>query len=552
MFETGCRRGIGFVWRKLPHKGWYVAFRLAMCCATAWLPLVSGWTVDLIATPGFPFWKLCFYASLGIAIEMLSYAAGTAIGYFWQRCTQRASADIQKALWRRAQEISAQRWDSKAPGLWMSRIGSDAGVVMGTLQSLMDFAVGTSVSFLFASAVILRKVPLLWVALLGFAAVQFLSYRAWRPRFRHMAKRQRELGYRSGEVVYDLVGMTALFKCFGVAHLFFPLYDSLQDRTVRRSLASARLGIRYNTLMQAEVWGVRLFVLALCLWLYARGVITLGDIVVYGMYVGQLIGISMSVTGILPSLEQGRESAAALTELLGWCDEGAKEGVARQGGARIAAQKLSFRYEDSAQAVIRDFTAEIPPKSFVCFVGRNGSGKSTLVKLLMGVYAPTSGKVTALSACAFVPQRNAVYNDTFLENVRLRDKSISEARVAEAVRLCGLGAFMERHPLGSKLRPDTLSGGELQLLGLARAMVRRPEVLLLDEPNNNLDIVARERLADVLETLRHACTLVIVTHDLRATRMADRVFLFCDGTIQEVDGSPEEREAKALALLRRQ
>ena len=90
------------------------------------------------------------------------------------------------------------------------------------------------------------------------------------------------------------------------------------------------------------------------------------------------------------------------------------------------------------------------------------------------------------------------------------------------------------------------------MLGIARAMVRRPNVLLLDELTNNLDVVMRERIAAILEHLRHLCTIILVTHDLHATRMADRVFLFNQAQIHEVEGEGAERETRILMTLRRE
>lgn len=542
--------GTSFVWQRLPHKILYALIRVGMCCATAWLPLISGAMVNLISMPGFSLVQLFFYASLGIFVEILSYGVGTWVGYFWSKNTQWATVDIKKTLWRKIQHLSAQRWDSMAPGMWMSRIERDASVVLSTLKSLLDFSISTTISFIFASVVILYKVPLLWCALMGFSVLQLLTYKAWSGRFKHMAQRQRELDYQTGEVTYDLIGMTALFKCFGVEKFFFPLYDGLLHRVTRRALGSERLHIRYNTVMQIETWTMRIVVLLFCFWLYSKGSITLGDIVIYSMYVGQLIGISLSITGILPSIEQGRESAKALSELITWCDTDEERKTHREVSRSIHADHLTFQYENADKPVIHDFSTTIGPRSFVCFVGRNGSGKSTLIKLLLGVYPPTSGTITALNSCAFVPQHNAIYNDTFLENVRLRDKSISTERVVETLHQCGLSHFLERHPIHSKLHPNTLSGGELQMLGIARAMVRQPDVLLLDELTNNLDVVARERIAAILERLRHLCTIIVVTHDLHATRMADRVFLFNQGLIEEVKGVGAEREEQILALLR--
>ena len=129
----------------------------------------------------------------------------------------------------------------------------------------------------------------------------------------------------------------------------------------RRSLASERLHIRYNTVIQLETWTIRLFVLGFCFWLYTKGTITLGDIVVYNMYVGQLIGIALGITGILPALETGRESATALTELLAWCDHDHALKTTQTQQARIQAKHLTFQYENAPAPIIRDFLRRLNP-----------------------------------------------------------------------------------------------------------------------------------------------------------------------------------------------
>ncbi len=88
------------------------------------------------------------------------------------------------------------------------------------------------------------------------------------------------------------------------------------------------------------------------------------------------------------------------------------------------------------------------------------------------------------------------------------------------------------------------------MLGIARAMVRQPEVLLLDELTNNLDIVAQEKIHHVLESIRNTCTIISVTHNLHSTKTADRVFLFQASRIIELMGTPTEREEIALRILR--
>ncbi len=550
--SEGAADGLCFVWERIPYKSAYIVARIVLSCATAWLPLLSGAMVNLITTPGFPFRLLCLYAVGMLCFEMFNYAINTWLGYFWNKQTLWATVKIRKTLWRRAQQLSAQRWDSMSPGAWGARLGRDMGVVFGFLQAFLNFSIATVISFCFASAVMLWKVPVLWFTLMGFIGVQVFTYWHWRDRFRHMAKQIRLLDYTSGEVNYNLISMTGIFKSFGVATFFFPVYDRIQDRVACRSLGETRLNIHYGTIMQIETWCIRIVVLGFCLWRYLYGRITLGEIVVCNMYVGQLIGIAMSITSFLPSLEQGREGAKALAEFLNWCEQDKQQPIQLTSGMTIQARHVSFKYENASMEVIKDLSMKILPRTYVCFVGRNGSGKSTLIKLLMGIYRPTHGDITTLLGCAFVPQHNTVFHDTFLENVRLRDPSISVEDVRTTLHQCGLVHFFDSHPLEQKLKPNTLSGGQVQLLAIARAMVRKPQVLLLDELTNNLDVVAREQIQAVLEHIRTQCTIISVTHDLRATHTADRVFIFQSANIIELYGDAETRERTALESLRKE
>lgn len=547
------RDGFLFVWAHLQNKACYIVFRTLSACSKVWLPLISGVMVDIVATPNFPVSHLCVWAGIGLLVEIFNYATGTWLGYFWEKSVLLSSANISKTLWRKIQKIPTQRWDSFPIGTWQARLTRDAQVVLSSVRAVIDFSIETSVSFFFASFVILWNVPVLWCVLVLFGVVQYFTYRCWGGRFQHMARRSRELGYLSGKINYDLIGFVSLFKQFKVATRFFPVFDGILDKTTRRSLASSRLGISYNVVLQIETWSVRIFVLVFCLWQYTRGVISIGDIVVYNMYVGQLIGVVMSISGILPTIETGKESARALSELLDWCGEGERDGSRTRGvpvsTESISTKDLTFRYENAIAPIIRNFSETIDPCSYVCFIGRNGSGKSTLLKLLTRVYQPTAGEVFSPDGVAIVPQKNAVFNDTLLENIRLRDGSISAKCVEATLCLCGLEHFLQRNPLHKKLRPESLSGGELQMVAIARALVRRPSVLLLDEPTNNLDIVASEKIMEILERLRGKTTIILISHNLHVANNCDRLFFFRRSEILEIKGDPASRESLAKELL---
>jgi ATP-binding cassette subfamily B protein len=116
-----------------------------------------------------------------------------------------------------------------------------------------------------------------------------------------------------------------------------------------------------------------------------------------------------------------------------------------------------------------------------------------------------------------------------------------------------LTGFLETHPAGllTDLSPGSCSGGELRTLGIARALVRNPKTLILDEITNNLDVVAKEAVYGVLAALRGQCTIILITHDISCTELADRVFVFRRDGISEINGADAaSRTREALRVIR--
>ena len=216
---------------------------------------------------------------------------------------------------------------------------------------------------------------------------------------------------------------------------------------------------------------------------------------------------------------------------------------------------VTFHYTVNGPPVINEFSANIQHGDFVCFLGRNGTGKSTLAKLLMGVYPPDNGSIyTNGTSSAIVPQQIVIYPDSLLENIRLRDISIQTKMIEKMLCSCGFERFLQKHVEGmyTMLLPGMLSGGELQILGIVRALVRKPEVLILDELTNNLDIVAKEAVYSVLKSISDKCTIILITHDISCLELANRIFVFHSEGICEVRGRDAEKKIKeAIQLIRR-
>lgn len=208
--------------------------------------------------------------------------------------------------------------------------------------------------------------------------------------------------------------------------------------------------------------------------------------------------------------------------------------------AVVEARALTLAY--GGRAVLRDVSFTVRRGEFWCVLGPNGSGKSTLLRAILGLEAPSAGTLwrhpeyARRDRVGFVPQRCDL-NPALPTTVR---EFVSLGMVGQTVPPSELAArlawALERVDLGGGARRDywTLSGGERQRALLARGLVRRPSLLLLDEPTTHLDRESEQRLLASLATLAHedGCTPVLVTHDERiAARHATHIAVLRDGTL---------------------
>ncbi len=283
-----------------------------------------------------------------------------------------------------------------------------------------------------------------------------------------------------------------------------------------------------------------------------------------------LIQMQSNIGGSTPTLtlmEELKNQNVKLSTALPEADENGFQG-------KVKLSNVSFSYQSSQNAVIKDISLEIHQGEFVAIAGESGAGKSTLVDLLLGLLEPTSGRVEVSgfppreairkwpSAISYVPQTVAIFEDSILKNVGIgyEASEISEPRVRDALNLAQLQNYVDGlsngvyEVLGE--RGNTLSGGQVQRLGIARALYNGPKLLILDEATSALDSKTETEITEMILKLKGRLTLVVIAHRLSTIRNADRVILLKNGRI-EAEGSfaelasrtPEfEKQAKLIDL----
>jgi ATP-binding cassette, subfamily C, bacterial len=215
----------------------------------------------------------------------------------------------------------------------------------------------------------------------------------------------------------------------------------------------------------------------------------------------------------------------------------------------VTLDRVSFGYLESL--VLNEVSLHIPAGQFVALVGPSGAGKTTIADLIVGLHHPTSGTILLdgepledidtrawRSMIGYVPQEMFLFHDTVLHNITLGDESIGIAEVESALRAAGAWDFVSLLPHGPDTvlgeRGATLSGGQRQRIAIARALVRGPKLLILDEVTSSLDPITEASLCSTLRELSGQVTVLAISHQTALTRIADMVVRLEDGEIRTI------------------
>ena len=231
--------------------------------------------------------------------------------------------------------------------------------------------------------------------------------------------------------------------------------------------------------------------------------------------------------------------------------------ISKKFSNKINLSNLNFSYPSRKEFSLSEISMTIKKGDFIGIVGQTGSGKSTLINLFIGLLKPKSGKIevdefdifTGLSEwhrkIGYVPQSIYLTDDTIKKNIAfgLKETDIDDNLVNQAVEKANLNELLKNLPNGIETfvgeKGIRISGGQLQRIGIARALYRNPEILVLDEATSSLDFITEKKIMDSIQLLKREKTLIIVTHRLSSVENCDRVFFIDKGKIEK-EGSPQE------------
>ncbi len=495
--------------------------------------------------------------------------------YLTASVSERVVADLRKDLFARLVEQPPKFFDTRRVGELTSRISSDAGQVQAVLRFGVPELARQGLFLLGALVLVTVTHPRLTlvtlVAIPIAAAVGWLLGRRVRRVSTRIQDRLAGAVARAEQVFSQIRTVQSFTREAWEREAFDGEIDATRDGGLERAVARAGL--------TGAVTFTAFGAIVLVLWeggrLVLAGELTPGTLVAFLLYAVTIAGAVTALAGFWSNLQEAGGSAQRIFELLDHpkelTDPASPKPLPRPLRGVVAYEGVRFSYGPDLPVVLAGISVEIEEGSTVALVGGSGAGKTTMASLLPRFYDVVGGRVTLdgldvreitlgelRGAIGLVPQEPTLFAGTIRENLAYGRPGASAEEIEEAARAAHAHAFIagfaDRYDQIVGERGVTLSAGQRQRVAIARVMLERPAVLILDEASSSFDAESEALVQDALEHLMEGRTTLVIAHRLSTVIRADRILVLEGGVICE-HGTHEElldRSAVYARLYRRQ
>ena len=464
-----------------------------------------------------------------------------------QRFILSRSRNIELNLQRRVLDavmnFSPSELAPLADGTLVAKLTRDAYAVGGFVSGLYPRLL-TAIVTMFAAGIALHsRSPVLSLSFVAFIPLCIVLFIPFARRFAANSHNVRTKSDHAFAVLFDSFRSLPFLRTLNAERRFADAPRQSLGDLKDGNYAMDGLTVTFGALLGVFLVVGEIAVLGVAGAFAAKGAIPVGDVVVYQMLFLAAMQSVQGIVSLLPETAALREGVDSLNEIFAHAPP-------RRGGSRIDAvenlefHNVTFAYPGAyAKPVVKDFSATFRVGNVVALVGANGTGKTTILKLATSALEPQSGEIlvngsplATLDTESFRHRAGIVFQDSLLvsgtirDNITLRDPAFTQADIDEAIAPSGLEDVVKRLPLGLDtrvgLRGQSLSGGEMQRLAIARALIRKPSILVLDEVTNHLDAEARETFGKLLRSLAPGRIVLVVSHDPALINLCDEK-IFC-------------------------
>ncbi|WP_332833659.1 ABC transporter ATP-binding protein [Clostridium perfringens] len=493
-----------------------------------------------------------------VALYLVSSLFGIIQSFIMSGVAQKVSYNLRKQISKKMDTLPLNYFDTRTNGEVLSRITNDVDTVNQTLNQSLSQIITSVVTLI---GVLIMMFSISWIMTLATFIIlpvsMVLISLVVKKSQKYFKSQQEYLGHLNGQVE-EVYGGHNIMKAFNREEASTKDFDELNNTLYKSAWKSQFLSGMMMPIMSFV--GNLGYVLVSILggWLTIKSVITVGDIQAFIQYVrsfNQPIAQMAQVANIMQS------TAAAAERVFEFLDEKdeVKDPVNSVDPSEIRGEvefeDVHFGYNPD-KIIINDFSVDVKPGQKVAIVGPTGAGKTTIVKLLMRFYDINSGSIKIdghdirdfkradlRNLFGMVLQDTWLFNGTIMENLRYGRLDSTDAEVKEAAKAAHVDHFVKTLPDGYNMvlneEASNISQGQKQLLTIARAFLKDPKLLILDEATSSVDTRTELLIQKAMEKLMEGRTSFIIAHRLSTIRDADLILVMKDGDIVE-QGNHEE------------
>lgn len=541
----------------ISHYSGYLIFAILLAAVsvilTLYVPVLSGEAIDLIIGKG----KVDFGAVFLVLKKIAVIIAATGLcNWLMNICNNKVAystvRDLRTDVFEHMQRLPVKYADTHSYGDTVSRVISDAdtfsdGLLMGFTQFFSGvMTVFVTIAFMFSVSVKIALVVVIVTPVSLFVS-KFIASKT----FSMFAKQSETRGEQTA-LVQEAVANQKVVQAFSQQNHIMEKFDEINERLEKYSLKATF----FSSLVNPSTRFVNSIVYALVAVFGALSVLgkslTVGGLSCLLSYANQYTKPFNEISSVIAELQNAFACAARIFEILEQTPQstdGETELLSDNVRGNVAMENVSFSYTDDKE-LIKNLNIDIKHGQRIAIVGPTGCGKTTLINLLMRFYDVNFGKITldginindlkrnSLRKCfGMVLQDTWIKSGTIRDNITIAKPNASESEVIEAAKKAHAHSFIRRLPNGY----DTLisgggaelSQGERQLLCIARLMLIKPSMLILDEATSSIDTRTEMKIQDAFETLMEGRTSFIVAHRLSTIKNADLILVMKDGNIVE-------------------
>jgi ATP-binding cassette subfamily B protein len=483
-----------------------------------------------------------------IGSAVVAFIAGVLSSFFAAHASQSFAFDLRDKLYEKVQSFTYEVFNRFATSSLITRLTGDVSQLQDTIFMSLRFM--TRVPLVVVGSVIMALVVhvklglFLTVALPLLLLFLYFIMRKASLLFRNV---QNRLDGVNGVIQENLTGIRLIRVFVRMGHEI-GRFTVFSGNLMKSTVSALRLTettmpfvmLIVNAAIMSILWFGRIEI--------ANGDATLGETVAVINYSLRTIGALSAISGLVVTISRARASSQRITEVMS-AGAGVKEGGTAKGEpiqGHVQFEGVSFKYPESDISVLEDITFEVAAGERVAIMGATGSGKSSLVGLIPRLYEETDGiiridgqKSTDIDisrlrrSIGYVPQELQLFSGSIRDNIAWGNEYATQEQIEHAAAAAQIHATVMDLPKGYDTmlgqRGVNLSGGQKQRLTIARALVRKPAILILDDSTSALDAVTEGLLLEALKEI--SCTTFLITQKISSTASADLILLLDEGRL---------------------